>query len=110
MLGSCNKKLENTKSSHEIKLGELKDLIAGFSYQQTSILQALQQTAGETSAGRDKFTAKDDYAAKTCETCEEGQLHHRTHRPKRDFPYFMVKMCTRLYKCDKYFDMEKIIF
>jgi hypothetical protein len=38
MLDSCNKKLENTKSSHEIKLGELKALIAGFSYQQTSIL------------------------------------------------------------------------
>jgi len=32
----------------------------------------LPQTAGETSADRDKFTAKDDYAAKTCETCEEG--------------------------------------
>jgi hypothetical protein len=38
MLDSCNKKLENTKSSQEIKLGELKALIAGFSYQQTSIL------------------------------------------------------------------------
>jgi len=38
MLDSCNKKLENTKSSHEIELGELKALIAGFSYQQTSIL------------------------------------------------------------------------
>lgn len=69
-LNSQRQKLENTRSSHKAKFGELKDLING-SYQQTFTLQTLQQSIGETSATKDKQVFHEGYSVvKIGLTCE----------------------------------------
>jgi hypothetical protein len=54
ILDFYNKKLENTKFNKEARLGELKDLISGLSYQHTLILQTLHQNIDESSSIRAK--------------------------------------------------------
>lgn len=77
------KNWKNTKSSSEIKLGALKDLIR---------------------------TTEDDYSEdKHAKTYERGQLHRTTHKPKYDFPYFDGEDVHKwLCKCNQYFDLEEI--
>jgi len=47
MLESYNHKMGTTESNHEAKFNELKGLISGIAYQQTSLLQTLQLSTGE---------------------------------------------------------------
>jgi hypothetical protein len=48
--------LVTAKSNHEAKFNELKGLISGIAYQQTSLLQTLQLSTGEANTTRDKQT------------------------------------------------------
>ena len=47
MLESYNHKLGTTEGNHEAKFNELKGLIGGIAYQQTSLLRSLKLSTGE---------------------------------------------------------------
>lgn len=60
-------RLEATKTNHEAKFDELKSLIGGIAYQQTSFIQTLHSPIGEASSSRDKQAVHNgSIVARTC--------------------------------------------
>jgi hypothetical protein len=109
-LETYGQQLHTIKATQDNKIAELKDLISGIAYQQSTLLQRLQTSTLERSPMKDHqdfpqggSTSNMGYFG------EEGPHSYRVHKPRRDFPCFDGEDVHKwLYKCNQYFDMEEI--
>ena len=94
--------------SHEVKFGEIKDLISGLTFQQNSFLQRL-------SSGRDELHANleqpgcSNGVSRNNWTREADQHPHQVFKPRRDFPSFNGDNVYQwLFRCHQYFEITEM--
>lgn len=102
--------LHATKMTQDNKIEELKELISGIAYQQSTLLQRIQTSALERSPMKNHQDLPPGGSTSNAgNPGEEGSHYYKVHKPRRDFPCFDGEDVHKwLYKCNQYFDMEEI--
>ena len=94
--------------SHEVKFGEIKDLISGLTFQQSSFLQKLSLGRGEPIANHEQPGCSNG-ATRNNWTREADQHSRQVHRPRRDFPSFNGDNVYQwLFRCNQYFEITEM--
>lgn len=110
LLERYGQKLESTRTSHEMKIDELKNLINGLSFQQHSLLWKLQLPVGESSATIvTQCTQNHDLFPNSCYNCRDHCPPYKAYKPRHDFPSFDGNDVYKWFcKCNHYFEIEKV--
>jgi hypothetical protein len=94
-LETYGQQLHTTKATQDNKIEELKALISGIAYQQSTLLQRMQTSTLERSPMKDHQDFPQGGSASNIGYSGEKRPHsYRVHKPRRDFPVLTGKMFT----------------